>query len=184
MIRKTIFAAAIACAGALSFTPAPAEAQETVVCQSRANNRNDRDERTYCRISEREGVRLVRQLSRAECERGRTWGVDRRGLWVSRGCRGQFVTGVRRNDRNNGQYDRDGRWDDRSGNVGSSQVERLCYEAVRNKYDNLRSSDVRVQSSGQDRDGNYAVRWATRERTGTCRINQYGRVFDFRTDNR
>lgn len=173
MIRKTLLLAAFAFAGSLSVSPAPAEAQETVVCQSRGNDRN---ERTYCRIDSREGVRLVRQLSRAECDRGRTWGVDRRGLWVTRGCRGQFVTGVRRN---NGQYD-----NNNNGNANSGQVERLCYEAVRNKYDNVRSSDVRVQSAGIDRDGNYAVRWATRDRSGTCRINQYGRVFDFRTDNR
>lgn len=176
MIRKTLLVAALAFAGSLSIDAAPAEAQQTVVCQSRSNDRN---ERTYCRIDTREDVRLARQLSRADCDRGRTWGVDRRGLWVSRGCRGQFVTG-RRDDRR----DRDGRYDDRNGNVASNQVERLCYEAVRNKYDNVRSSDVRVQGSGMDRDGNYAVRWATRDRSGTCRINQYGRVFEFRTDRR
>ena len=181
MIRKTLLVAALAFAGSLSVAPAPAEAQQTVVCQSRSN---DRDERTYCRIDTRDGVRLSRQLSRAECERGRSWGVDRRGLWVSRGCRAQFVTGVRRDDRRDDRYDRDGRYDDRSGNATSSQVERLCYDAVRNKYDNVRAGDVRIQNAGVDRDGNYAVRWATRDRSGTCRINQYGRVFDFRTDNR
>jgi hypothetical protein len=36
-------------------------------------------------------ARLVRQLSDAQCIRGRTWGVDRRGLWVDRGCAGRFV---------------------------------------------------------------------------------------------
>ena len=177
MIRKTLLVAALAFAGSLSVSPAPAEAQETVVCQSRANNRDSRSDRTYCRIDTRDGVRLARQLSRADCERGRTWGVDRRGLWVSHGCRGQFVTGVRRN---NGQWDNN----NSGGNVSGGQMERLCHETVLKKYDNVRSSDVRVQSSGMDRDGNYAVRWATRDRSGTCRINQYGRVFDFRTDNR
>jgi len=36
------------------------------------------------------GVRLARQLSSAPCIRGRTWGADRQGIWVSRGCRGDF----------------------------------------------------------------------------------------------
>ncbi|MDE1885992.1 MAG: DUF3011 domain-containing protein [Xanthomonadaceae bacterium] len=36
-------------------------------------------------------ARLVRQISNTECVRGQTWGVDRGGLWVDRGCAGQFV---------------------------------------------------------------------------------------------
>lgn len=34
---------------------------------------------------------LVRQLSQTRCVEGQTWGVDRRGLWVDRGCSGVFV---------------------------------------------------------------------------------------------
>jgi hypothetical protein len=34
---------------------------------------------------------LVQQASRARCERGQTWGFDRYGIWVDRGCRGQFA---------------------------------------------------------------------------------------------
>lgn len=46
-------------------------------------------------------VRLIRQLSDSACVRGRTWGTDERGIWVTGGCRGEFtaVTG-------NGRYDR------------------------------------------------------------------------------
>lgn len=36
------------------------------------------------------GAVLVRQLSRDACIRGRTWGTDARGLWVSGGCRAEF----------------------------------------------------------------------------------------------
>jgi hypothetical protein len=36
-------------------------------------------------------ARLVRQLSSTRCERGRNWGVDRRGIWVDGGCSGVFV---------------------------------------------------------------------------------------------
>ena len=34
--------------------------------------------------------RLLRQLSSAACEHGRTWGYGLRGIWVSNGCRGEF----------------------------------------------------------------------------------------------
>ena len=33
---------------------------------------------------------LQRQLSSATCEQGRSWGYGLRGLWVSKGCRGEF----------------------------------------------------------------------------------------------
>jgi hypothetical protein len=36
-------------------------------------------------------VHLVRQLSDTQCIRGRSWGVDRQGLWVDRGCAGVFA---------------------------------------------------------------------------------------------
>lgn len=38
-------------------------------------------------------AQLVRQLSRAACVEGRTWGSDRGTLWVSQGCRGEFQVG-------------------------------------------------------------------------------------------
>lgn len=47
----------------------------------------------YCNIDTRGGVRIVNQLSRTACAEGQTWGVDRRGLWVRGGCRGEFEVG-------------------------------------------------------------------------------------------
>ena len=34
---------------------------------------------------------LVRQTSGSTCQKGRSWGIDRRGLWVSDGCAGVFA---------------------------------------------------------------------------------------------
>ncbi len=48
-------------------------------------------------------ARLVQQLSGTNCIRGRTWGFDRRGLWVDSGCSGLFVEAGGRDRR----YDRD-----------------------------------------------------------------------------
>lgn len=60
---------------------------ETVRCES------DRGRRETCRTRTRGGVRLARQLSRASCVYGRTWGYDRNSIWVDRGCRGLFEVG-------------------------------------------------------------------------------------------
>ena len=43
-----------------------------------------------CAINGRGELMLTRQLSRAACIEGRTWGQDRGGVWVSNGCRAEF----------------------------------------------------------------------------------------------
>lgn len=60
----------------------------------------------YCPADIRGGARLVYQRSRSACIEGRSWGWDRRGVWVSRGCRAEFVVFGR-------AYGRDRDWDDR-----------------------------------------------------------------------
>ena len=56
------------------------------------------DNRTrYCNVDTRYGVEIVRQLSRNACVEGRTWGVSREGVWVSRGCRAEFAATDRYN---------------------------------------------------------------------------------------
>ena len=57
---------------------------EVVRCESRDYRQ------VYCDIDARNGVRIVNQLSDTACIEGRTWGWDRRGVWVSGGCRAEF----------------------------------------------------------------------------------------------
>jgi hypothetical protein len=53
-----------------------------------------RDQRTnYCSVDTRGGVRLVHQLSDRDCVRGRNWGANERGIWVTDGCRAEFELG-------------------------------------------------------------------------------------------
>lgn len=61
----------------------------TVRCES-WNSRT-----VYCSIPTRGGVYLAAQLSRSRCIKGRTWGISRNGVWVSRGCRAEFRVGNR-----------------------------------------------------------------------------------------
>jgi hypothetical protein len=51
---------------------------------------SDRGRRVYCEANTNRGVRLVRQVSSQGCIEGSTWGFDRRGIWVDRGCAGEF----------------------------------------------------------------------------------------------
>jgi hypothetical protein len=56
-----------------------------VVCESR-------DKRsTQCPIRVRNDVELVTQFSSAECRFNWSWGFDRHGIWVDRGCRAEFL---------------------------------------------------------------------------------------------
>jgi len=78
--------AMLALGAGLSLTPHVAHAQrggDTVNCYS------DNGRRSYCRVPWRD-ARLVRQDSQTACIRGRTWDMDRGGLWVDDGCRGIF----------------------------------------------------------------------------------------------
>lgn len=56
-----------------------------VRCESRDGRWN------HCDVDIRGGVELARQLSRGRCVRGRSWGTDAGGIWVSGGCRADFA---------------------------------------------------------------------------------------------
>ena len=64
--------------------PPPPPQRQIVTCSSNDGRRN------WCDIGGRRDVRLARQISGSACIRDNTWGVDRRGLWVDRGCRADF----------------------------------------------------------------------------------------------
>ncbi|MEQ1354108.1 MAG: DUF3011 domain-containing protein [Candidatus Acidiferrum sp.] len=72
---------------ALLILPALAAAQDSVKCESNDGNRQ------YCGSYNYDQVRFDRQISESSCTEGQTWGVDRDGLWVDRGCRAMFLVG-------------------------------------------------------------------------------------------
>lgn len=57
----------------------------------RCESRNHRHQ--YCRVETDNRVLLARQISRADCIQGDSWGYDRHGVWVDRGCTGEFRVG-------------------------------------------------------------------------------------------
>src|SRR6202012_1854020 len=52
---------------------------------------SDDGNRHYCAADTRYGVRMVNQRSGSPCRQGYSWGYDRRGIWVDRGCRADFI---------------------------------------------------------------------------------------------
>jgi hypothetical protein len=79
-------AAALALAALVAAVPArPAAAQSTIACESREY------QYAFCPVAGGvEDARLREQRSRSDCIEGRTWGWDRGGVWVDRGCEGVF----------------------------------------------------------------------------------------------
>ena len=47
-------------------------------------------QRSYCPVDTRSGVRLISQISDADCVKGTSWGLDTQGIWVDKGCRAEF----------------------------------------------------------------------------------------------
>jgi Protein of unknown function (DUF3011) len=73
---------------------------QVVTCSS------DDGKRHYCNVNgaTANNVFMTRQISGTACNQGDTWGVDRRGLWVDRGCRAEFSLSGRGYGNNSG-YD-------------------------------------------------------------------------------
>lgn len=62
---------------------------QTVTCTSTAND----EEKHYCEADTRYGAHLGKQTSTVECIEGKTWGWDEGGIWVDKGCGGEFTLG-------------------------------------------------------------------------------------------
>ncbi|HEY0141198.1 MAG TPA: DUF3011 domain-containing protein [Thermoanaerobaculia bacterium] len=69
------------------YTPRTTSLGARVTCESQNEAMNRCPADTYY------GVTLARQISNSTCIRGQTWGYDANGIWVTRGCRAEFVLG-------------------------------------------------------------------------------------------
>ncbi|HEY4641553.1 MAG TPA: DUF3011 domain-containing protein [Thermoanaerobaculia bacterium] len=60
----------------------------SVVCESHNNTRE------RCAADTRFGVSIARQLSENACILNESWGWNNRNIWVSKGCRAEFILGT------------------------------------------------------------------------------------------
>ena len=76
-----------------SFGPTSAWAQSGITDQNgrQVTCASDDGRRHLCRVDTSRGVRMTNQRSGSPCVQGQTWGYDRRGIWVDRGCRADFL---------------------------------------------------------------------------------------------
>lgn len=68
---------------ALETSSAPSTAR--ILCESKDGKRN------VCPADTRLGVAVVRQISDSNCVLNSTWGFDTNGIWVTAGCRAEFI---------------------------------------------------------------------------------------------
>jgi Protein of unknown function (DUF3011) len=54
---------------------------------------SDDGDKHYCTADTRYGARLVERSSQAPCKEGESWGYDEEGIWVDKGCAGEFTLG-------------------------------------------------------------------------------------------
>ena len=86
-VAATVGAAAVAQYGG-EWTPGPGWDRDIDVRCSSGNYQYN-----MCQIDTGRGsrVRLVQQISKTRCVEGRTWGWNRAGIWVDKGCGAQFL---------------------------------------------------------------------------------------------
>lgn len=60
------------------------DAPRILVCESKSRQRRN------CGASIGHSAAMTRQLSGSPCEEGRSWGWNRNGVWVDKGCRAEF----------------------------------------------------------------------------------------------
>jgi Protein of unknown function (DUF3011) len=83
--------------GGLYFGVSQASAQSGITAQNgrQVTCASDDGRRHTCRVDTSRGVQMTNQRSGSPCVQGQTWGYDRRGIWVDRGCRADFFLGNR-----------------------------------------------------------------------------------------
>ncbi|MES2670249.1 MAG: DUF3011 domain-containing protein [Pseudomonadota bacterium] len=176
MRTRLFLTASVFLAGA-SVLPAQAQYYDNGYNDSviRCESRDNRTER--CAVGGGGDIRLVRQLSGSPCVRGRNWGTDSRGIWVSGGCRAEFSVG----GYGYGDYDDD---DDRyGGGYGNNGGDTFRCESTNNRTERCASAGraefirqlsnmpcVRGQSWGTDSRGV----WVSNGCRGLFRNGGYG----------
>lgn len=135
--------------------PGEAGAQQTITCSSQD------ERRTTCAADTRGGAYLSRQISRAPCEYDRTWGYTPGGIWVSNGCRAEFVVDI----------------PPATTPISAADALRVCRNTVAARMAMTNPSVVRVEIHPPDDQDGRSVGWSTSDgRAGSCRVNANGEV--------
>ncbi|HEX6749535.1 MAG TPA: DUF3011 domain-containing protein [Longimicrobium sp.] len=155
-MRRTTFCAALS-AACLVLLPFRAHAQRKIECESQAGRR------TMCEADTRGGVYLHERESAAPCTYGRTWGYTGSAVWVSDGCRAEFIVDlppVVAPQRP----------------LSAADALRVCRNAAAARLGLTDPSAVRIDVQPPDAQGGRAIGWSIGRRSGTCRVSATGQV--------
>lgn len=101
LVKPWLVLAAIVAACGSGFSPDASAAQGFLRCESKGYRHE------FCAADTQGRVVLLREVSTGNlCRQGRGWGWDNGGIWVDKGCRGEFSFG--RVDGGGGSWDRAG----------------------------------------------------------------------------
>lgn len=140
---------------------------QTITCESRDRKRQ------VCPISITGTVRLTRQLSDTTCTERQNWGYDGNGIWVDRGCRGEFEVTSRGSRARRGRSDRS----------RMSPAMRACADEVFHHLPEASLRNLDLEDATQGGIGTTLIEWRVANRaTGYCRVNRDGRVIEFKQD--
>jgi hypothetical protein len=167
-------AALVAVAAAVGLAPRHASAQSLVTCESRNSDRQ------ICRVDTGGSVAIRQQLSSTNCIEGRNWGYSRNAIWVSNGCRAQFLVNANQYNNgynNNGRYNNGGYDSRRNGSVNNrsyANAQALCRRAVMARMN--RQAEVSTWMVNDTR-STLQVGWRLRNgRSGECAVDRAGNV--------
>lgn len=158
MKKSTLYAAfAAACLG-LAGMPDHASAQRRINCESQQHRR------AACEADTRGGVFLRQQNSLATCTYGQSWGYTANAVWVTNGCRGEFVVDIPPAG---------------SGSMAISPDDalRICRNTVAARLSLTDPTVVRVDIFPPDDQDGRSIGWVTSDgRGGSCRVSASGEV--------
>lgn len=148
---------------ALIAVPRASAQTGTIRCESVSTSREQ------CAIERGARVELVRHLSETPCHQNANWGVGEGFLWVSRGCRADFlVTAIAANPPSHG-------------NAAATPIQlRACRSEADRRLS--RYSYAQIEVEPYSRQGSTAwVRWIAGTTEGMCTVATNGRILQFTT---
>lgn len=90
-MRRMPWTIALLAAAIFLLAPAKTHAQQYTGASTTIRCRSTDGRFRHCPVNGWvRGAQLTRQIGGGNCSQGRSWGYDDRGVWVDRGCQGEF----------------------------------------------------------------------------------------------
>ncbi len=136
--RKLSLISAITCGLLIQSTPASAE-EKVVTCESNKNRYH------YCEHKISGEVKLISQTSKTRCREDENWGFDTHGIWVDKGCSGEFRIKSKGGNSHNDHHHTSDSGGDTIAAIGGALIVGALVGALTSGSDNDSSSDDNIK---------------------------------------